>query len=400
MLITSIIIYISFAVLLVILAENGRLSESVGHHKNARYSQIATIAVFSIMCGLRFRVGVDCEEYASTYQLLLEGGSMEDSAYFTRSEWGFRALTYLFGFFHLPRLVYMGFLAFIEISLIFLAVRERKYLLPCLYLILILGPFFYELMNGIRQMIAACAMLYAMQCLIDYKDWKKYLIILGLAALVHKSVLVMLPFILLVFYNKLPNKYLCLLLLFLSVMIGQMSLVRNYLIYGQTLLSVIGYSSYSDSMEYLVETESAISHFGPRRIVMLLSNALVIVFSDIIVKRYPKDRFFKVSYLFTLIYSIFSELLISVDLLFMRPLMYCLPFMLICQAYVLNYLTRPFARYSFGIFKIKFSVSCHTIIFVMVLLIFCSYTILANFATYGIPDETEMFKFYFLHQVE
>ena len=394
---SSIIFYLIFGVTLYFIADNARKADLTGDRKNTELSLLVLMLLFSLICGLRYRVGVDWATYYGMYQDVLNGSPLTNSELLEK-EPGFLGITLLMGKLHIPGFIYMGLWAFLEILFLLLALKGRYSLMPYACLLLILGPFFLLFMNGMRQVVAACAMMYATKCLVDKKDWKKYLIILLLSTLMHKSVLIMLPFLLLVFYNRLPNKYVCLGLLAAAVVAGHMPFVKNLLAMGETALSLLGYEDYAGKIEYYAEAGGAISNYGPRRIVQLLSSAAVILFSDKIERRNPGDRFFKVSYLFLLVYATAGEILISSEILFTRPFLYFMPYALVCQAYLLTYLERPEGHVTIGKWQFRFPQSALISAYVIALLVCCSYTVIANLAEGGLPGETVLFKFLFLHQ--
>lgn len=396
MLITSILIYLLFAGAMYFFAENARKSELLGQKENADLSLWVAVIIFALLSGVRYRVGSDCEEYAQSYNLLVEGRDISNSGSLEKAELGFLWFSKFLAILQAPRFVYMGFLAFFEIAFITLAFRNRKNLLPFLYLFLILGPYYLSFSNGVRQTIVSCVFVYAVQQLIDYGKWQKYLILILLSLLFHKSAIFLLPFVLLIFYNKQPNLVLCLVLFAICNIIGHLPIVREYAMLGQAFLQIAGYSSYADNMEYLVDQESIITSFGPRSLVLLLINLIVILYVGATSRRFKDDKFFKVSFLLFMIYACGTGLTVSMDGIFARPLLYFLPFVLICQSYTAVYLLHQEELYDFKFFKVRIPRKLAAIVFCCAIVVFCSYCLLFNIAERNSVDETILFKFYFL----
>jgi len=395
MLIISIITYLLFAAILYFLAENARKSELLGQNSNANLSLWLAIIIFALLSGVRYRVGADCEEYAESYKLLVEGMDISNSASLEKAEPGFLWFSKFLAILHVPRFIYMGFWAFLEIAFITLALKNRKKLLPFLYLILILGPYYLSFTNGVRQTVVSCIFVYAVQELVDNGKWQKYLILILLSLLIHKSALFLLPFVLLIFYNKSPNVVLCLILYVLCIILGQLPVVREYAMFGQAFLKFAGYSSYADNMEYNLELDSIITSFGPRSLVLLLINVIVIIYSFIVSRRFKNDKLFNVSFLLFMLYACGTGLTASMDGIFTRPLLYFMPFVLICQAYTMVYLYYPDKIYDFKWFKVKMPRKMSAVIICCVAVVFCSYCILFNIAERNSPEETILFKFIF-----
>lgn len=396
MLISSIIIYLLFAASLYFLAENARKSELLGQKTNADLSLWVAVILFSLLSGFRYRVGVDCEEYATSYQLLLDGRDISNSDSLEKAEAGFMLISKFMAALRMPRFVYMGFWAFLEIFFLTLAFKKRKALLPFLYLILIMGPYYMSFTNGVRQTIVSCVFVYAIQELIDNRSWKKYLVLILLSMLIHKSAILIVPFVFLVYYNKSPNVLLCLGLFVVCNVIGHLPIVREYAMLGQAVLQISGYSAYADSMEHYVDLESGITSFGPRSLVLLLINLFVILYAGAVSRRFKEDRLFNVSFLLFMIYACGMGLMASMDGLFSRPLLYFLPFVMICQAYTMVYLANPEELYDLKLFKLRIPRKMSVIIFCCIAVIFCSYCLLFNVAERNSIDETILFKFYFL----
>jgi len=396
MLISSILIYLLFAATLYFFAENARKSELLGQNSNADLSLWIAVIIFALLSGVRYRVGSDCEEYAESYNLLVEGRDISNSVSLEKAELGFLWFSKFLAILHVPRFIYMGFWAFLEIAFITLALKHKKNLLPFLYLILILGPYYLSFTNGIRQSVVSCVFVYVVQELVDNGKWQKYLILILLSLLLHKSALFLLPFVLLIFYKKSPNVVLCLILYVLCNVIGQLPVVREYAMLGQAILKIAGYSSYADKMEYTLELDSIITSFGPRSMVLMLINLIVILYSSMVSRRFQNDKFFNVSFLLFMFYACGTGLTASMDGLFSRPFLYFMPFVLICQAYTMVYLSSPDERYDFKWFTIIVPRKIATMIFYCVAVVFCSYCILFNIAECNTPDETTLFKFIFL----
>lgn len=397
MLISSILIYLIFALTMYALAYNAKRFVLNRQDFTANILLIIAVFVFSIISGLRYRVGVDCEMYAESYKLLLDGADISKSEFLGDVEVGFLYISKFIAMLQMPRFVYMGFWAFLEIGLLTLAFRRRVALLPMIYLLLILGPYYLSFMNGVRQSVVSCVFVLAIQSLLDDRNWGKYIIFILLSCLIHRSAILLLPLFAVMFYNKRPNVFLCLILLAVCTIVGQMPFVKEYLQMTQLFLEFLDYSTYAENMDYYVDLDATITSFGPRRMILFVTNILVILFSNDVSKRCKNDRLYNVSFLFFMIYSCGSELLVSVDILFARPLLYFFPFVLICESYTMWYLLKSNKVLNFGLSKIKMGDIAAKLICMVTLLFFSSYTILDNIAEMSAPTEYSLFKFIFFH---
>ena len=337
-------------------------------------AMIASVVFFSLMCGLRYRFGADCESYARGMETIARGSGRQ-------MEFLYVWLTKILYFMGMGRVIYLGVLAGIQAWFLWAGFRTRKYLLPYIGLVLILGQYFGEWNNGIRQIIAGLMFLYAMIRLVDERDFRGYILLIILAMLFHKSAIVLLVFMVLYKYDYIPNRYLALGVLAFCFFLGESSILDRYLAYGEQLLAYLGYHNYSGDYEQIMGRSATITHIGPRQLSLLFTDALIIWFSPKIYEASNRDRLFSVGYLLMLGHAYFSQLLLNKSFLFSRPLLYLLPFVLLCTAYMLDYLRR---------FERK------KIFFWFALAMACCFSALGAVANAGSPTETAIYKFIFL----
>lgn len=331
---------------------------------------IYIILIFTIICAIRYRVGADCESYVRGYLQ----GSYDDNRgqaiepIFGLVSSGFRSL-------NLPRIVFLGFWAFLEIYFLYKAVYNRRYLLPYIGFLLILGPYFLTLCNGIRQAVVSCVFVYAVSSLVDRKAILRYVILILICCGIHSSAALLIFFIPIIWYNYIPNRWLSISIILLSVILGHVDVVGDYLGQGKEVLEYLGYSSYADNYDEYLVAESTITTYGPRRITQLILYLLIAWFSNAVDKYYNHDRFYRVSYCMFLIYVCATELLFSQTIIFIRPFLYFMLFVLICSAYLLSYLKKR-----------------KRVVFIVALIVASSYLIIDNIASFHIPNESSLYK--------
>lgn len=360
------------------LTKNASLDCETKDYTNVYY--FIALFFFAIMCGLRFRCGADCESYVDGYERLVAGHSM--SSYRDRVEPLFELIARFMAQIEVGRVIYLGVWAFIEITFFYSALRSRNYLLPFIGLVLILGPHFNSWNNGIRQVIASCIFVYAIVGLLDGGKIWKYLIWIAVAYYIHKSSLILVPLCFLKFYNVKPKAYIALVILLWSVFVGQTGAFDFAFDKAEEALSFMDYDNYAKKFDDIVEEESTITSYGPRRITLLISYILIILFSEKMDTFYEEDRLFRVSFLLFMVYACATEMLISYDIILTRPFLYCMPFLLVCSAYLLFYLKN----------------TQRTLLFLMALVCMCSFSLIASVASYDTPQEETLYKFIFLQQ--
>lgn len=378
--ISSILTYVVFGVLMFILgslAQKGLLQKRMKNY----FPFILMLITFSIICGVRYRVGTDCESYADIYKQLSETGRYIPLGTDRDLEPLFFYLCKAIASIDSGRVIFLSFWAFVEIVFFYLAFKERSYLFGFLGLTLVLGPHYLIWMNTVRQCIAANIFVYALVVVINGKGivpYVKYISLIFIASLIHHSAVILFPFFLLKKVNFLPSWWVCLLILLLGAVLGQNSIVANYLGQGQFIMAALGYDSYSVAYESFMEMDAMVTNFGPRRIVILLTEVLIIIYSKKIDRFYNSDRIWRVSFLLFVIYAPLSNLLISMSQIFTRPILYLMPFELICTAYLLYYLYTK-----------------KNLVIVLAITTSCTYNILVSILEAKEYMESGLFKFIF-----
>ena len=337
---------------------------------------------FAIMCGLRYRCGADCESYAIHY-LDFRFKHETGLPYFGReTEPLFMLFMKFMSLFGAGRFLFLGIIAFIEIAFFYSALKTRNYLLPYVGIVLILGPHFCSWNNGLRQVIASCIFIFALERYIDGEKAWKYLLWISVAYLIHKSSLMLVPFLFMKLYNVSPKKYISLILLLLSVFIGQTGAFSFAFNGIEDTLSFLEYDDYANKVDDIVEEEATIKSYGPRRITLLISYILIILFSEEMDAYLGYDQFYRLSFVFFMIYACSTEMLIGHTTLLTRPFLFFMPFLLICSAYLLLYLRN----------------SQRVILLLVALVSLCTFSLISSVASYNKPNEEELYKFYFLQQ--
>lgn len=151
--------------------------------------------VLALFVGLRGDFASDHFEYLEYFhyvrglpfsKIVLEGFTMEK---------GFVLFSYFFGQLSNSGTLYMLVIAAVTLAFIFKALQERSWM-PCLSVILFVGiGNYYESFNAVRQVIAVAIAFWATRYINEKKtDIWKYLLWILLASMVHRTVLIMLPF--------------------------------------------------------------------------------------------------------------------------------------------------------------------------------------------------------------
>lgn len=338
--IISITVYGFTALVLYILAKNMVRADDFSMNKYGVHSNIwsasfiMSILFFAIIAGARYNTGVDHLNYL---RIFTEGGNEMGEALFYKISHFMHALGFHYFF-------YFALWASIQIAFIYLACKNRRELLPYIALAIMLGPYFLEWMNGIRQTMVACFFVYIISYLCYNKSTKGF-IISAICMLVsvgfHKSAVILLPLLFLCLLNiHLTKRTLNIGILIACVVIG----MTPYWIGGYSgdiseLLVLLGYEHYSETYEEMV-TEADFRQFawGPLRISAFIMDLFIIWFFPKIKECYATDKMLNSFFLFYFIGACAYNLFANTNLLFLRPIMYFQLFKLPMVAYLLCYL--------------------------------------------------------------
>lgn len=335
---------------------------------------LLSILIFALVAGLRYNVGVDYPFYLSEYLSLQTRGYTYRETY----ESGFFFITKFFAGSGFHYFFFFAFWAAIQLGFIYYALKDRKSILKYVGLIIMLGPFFLDWMNGIRQCVVECIFVFSIVYIQKRKFWA-YFLILFLASFIHKSALVLLPLYFVVHrFSLSSNKYFNILILLVCVLLGNMPTWITIVSSITNLISFLGYDAYVVRFENIFEQLSAFE-WGPRRISVLLVNLIIVYYYPSMRSYFSSDKLF---YLYFNLYFIgicSYNLLANTSLEFLRPVGYFTIFTILTVAYALVY----------------FKKSKKNLLFYLVLFLTCVYTYLCLAADYGKTDSFVIYEFFF-----
>lgn len=295
-----------------------------------KWENLLPILFFAVIFGLRYDVGQDHLSYLFSYK---NGGG-----YIERYEPIFKFVTSEFGEFGLHPFWYFGLWAFIQIFFVYYALKDERFLMPFVAIVLIMGQFFMQWMNGIRQELASCIFFFSVIYIID-KKFIKYLLCCLLSLCFHKTAI----FVLLLYPLLFHGKDLTINRLFQAILLSLACVVvildTNLFQYIELVVEIVSlYLGYDVYTADVIETyiDKTVAGDGILWKLLFLINLVVIYYSKIM-KQYFQGRKFTIYYnLF--FWGAFFELLFMNNLVLQRPFRYLKLFNLLLIAYLLYYL--------------------------------------------------------------
>ena len=285
------------------------------------------ILVFMIFYGIRYDVGKDYLNYLEVYQTHDGIERFEPAFFFITNTLSNCGVHYTF---------YFAILAFIQIFFVLYSIKDERYLFPFFAITLIMGQFFWHWMNGIRQDVAACIYVFAVNFIVERKPFKFLLCIL-LAIGFHKSSILLLPTYFLLYKGKdwTYNRALQLSLLWV---VGYLAIIKfdvltRFFPVIETFTELMGFEVYSADVlqKYGDLTKSGMSLYA-----FLVIDTFIVLYSDKL-KAYYNSKKFTVYY--NLYYwGMLLQLFLINNMVLARPVRFFRCFKLLMIAYFLYYL--------------------------------------------------------------
>lgn len=321
---------------------------------------LVIIFVFAFIAGARYRVGADHFSYMTTYEHLQDYGwqerdTFEPGFYFIMENMAGLGIHYSFFF---------ALWAIIQIFFIYFALRRKKYLYPYIGLVLMLSPFFFTLMNGIRQAVVMCIFGFLVEYIKDRK-FIPYLLGILIGCTIHKSAILLLP-LYFIFYKDFYFKKVGfnIVLLIICTLLGTLSIGTFLSDSLSRLFSILDYKYYSENVD-LILSDIRSHSWGPVKIILFVTDLILIILFPKVKKYFDGDR------LLVLYFNLFFigacwENLFADSLILSRPAMYFKIFRLFILAYTIYYLKASHNQIKYKSF----------------LMLSCSYIYLALLKTY------------------
>lgn len=333
----SILVYYLTALMLYLMAKSVANKEVLSKTHASFWSPeiVASICLFGIIAGARFNVGVDYPTYYQTYIRIQSGYPIERDTF----EPAFVVITNFMAKADFHYFFYFAFWAILQISFIYYALKDKKYLLPYIALCVMLNSsYFLNWMNGIRQCVAMCAFVFLAKFISERKV-VKYVVGVFILTFIHKSAILLLPFYLLT-YNKLPldKKYINLAILVFFVVLGATPTWLSVMNNASGVLSFAGYENYSEGIRALTEDNLRQTAWGPNRISGFVIGICIIWFYPQMRTFYKDDKYLPVCFSLFLIGIYSYNAFVNTSHIFLRPIEYFTIFNLPLIAYLLYFL--------------------------------------------------------------
>lgn len=293
------------------------------------------IIIFAIVFGCRYDVGIDQMTYLDYYL-----GRIPNN-----KEFLWRHSANILNACGVHYAIYFAIWAFLQIFLVYYAIKDYRFLFPYIAFYLMAGHFFLTYMNGIRVSLASCIFFCSTKFIINRKFFKYCLCVL-VASLIHKTAIV-----LLLFYPLLVRKddwfsiksQIIILIVAIVLWINRdlclTVLTRFFVFFIELFNYQSGYSYAFNNSRFGTALFEQGAHLGRNlgigQFIELFIGIVIIAFQKRLKKKYDTPLF-KISYTLWFI-SFVGGILAGKSYVLGRPLLYFMNFKMLILAYFTHY---------------------------------------------------------------
>lgn len=295
---------------------------------------LASIVLFAIVAGARYKTGYDHIAYYSQYVQLRDFGGFSRKDY----EISFVLISKVFAYFKIHEFFYFAFWGGLQLGLFYFAFRKNKSLLPWLALIIMLGGYFVGWMNSIRQVVVETAFI----AMVPFCTNGKKTIIACLIALamitIHKSAFLVVVFLGIMWFmrNKELSRKNIFVVFSVCLLLG---IYPIWLVVFNNLSGILEGTSYQKYIPMLNNITAGAFRFtkwGPQHILVVISQVLVMWYYPKVKSQYADDKCLRSFFNLSFIGMCLCNLLINTSHFVLRPIEY----LTLCTAVMVAYTMR------------------------------------------------------------
>lgn len=286
-----------------------------GHISFFSWQILLSILLFAFVAGARYHTGYDHEMYLHQYI------SYQKYGFFTRDfEPLFMWVAQLMSDAHIHFFFFFALWALLQFFFCLYSCKHNMDLIPWICLNIVLGPFWMYLMNTIREGVVASLFL-SMLPLITQRRFGLYTVIAIMAAFVHKTALLMIPFYFIGRIDVKPSK---------NVTIGLLIVFSAILFFGQNpawmksvLRLLVSFNcisnQYMSIVNPMMEGHFRTTNWGMISVLILALNVMTICFYPKLRSHFQNDKILPVAFVLFLAYCFCYYALVNTHYLFLRP---------------------------------------------------------------------------------
>jgi len=296
--------------------EQQQLRAGGGELPFASWEIMMAMLIYVAVSAVRWLTSWDYNMYYCYYV------SMQSVGDFSRENFepGFSLITELMAKSGLHYAFFFGFWAAVQIFLLYYALRHRKWLLPWLALCMMLGPYYIQWMNTIRQTVVECLLLILIELIVQRKFWI-YLVLVLLAATLHKMALLLIPaYFVPLIPTRGSRRWVPIVILLLCVAAGQFPQWIKWLFESLgSLAEYVGYSHYYRLFASHNGTYMFVDWNGPARVLPFVTCLMMAWYYPEMKQHSSGDRVLSATYRFALVHIAYLNIFANTTLYMRRP---------------------------------------------------------------------------------
>lgn len=281
---------------------------------------VASIILFAIVAGARYKTGYDHIAYLSQYIQMCNKG------HFTRNDYeiGFVLISKCFALVKAHEFFYFAFWGALQVGLFYFAFRNNKFLLPWLALVIMLGGYFVGWMNTMRQVVAECAFVAMIPACKGRTSYLWLSCVSLVLALIHaSSLLIPLYLGLMIALRKVKLERNVMIAVWVGcIALGIYPFWIKALSFLPALLDHTMMHKYGDMLVSLTSGEVRYFNWGPGRIMELVSQLMLLWYYPMLKKHYSDNAHFHSFYCLAFVGMCMGNLLINTSHYLLRPIEY------------------------------------------------------------------------------
>lgn len=323
---------------------------------------LVSLLLFAIVSGARYKTGYDHHMYLSQYVQLRDfGGFSRIDSY----EPGFILISRLFALIKAHSFYYFAFWAVLQLGFVVFAFQDRKYLLVWLPFVLVLGGYYINWMNTIRQVVVECCFIAMIPLLHSRKNLSILFILTLILSSIHKSAyLIFLYSVLVIVLNKVTFKRsYCFVIFLVCIVLGAFPEWLKVFLFIPKILTNLGYEKYNEMLIQIIDGGFRSLNWGPSRLLSLMLSCIIIFYAPVLIEKYTKDRLIQSYFVMAFIGMCLDNLFINTSHFVLRPLEYATIFSIPMLSYVLHYLYENKLKIQFLVVMIIVSLPIYVAIY-------------------------------------
>lgn len=297
---------------------------------------VASIILFAIVAGARYKTGYDHYHYLRQYYLLRDGAG------FTRQDFepGFKWITQAFAACKAHEFFYFAFWGGLQLGLFYFAFRKNKPLLAWIPVVIMLGGYFVNWMNTIRQVVVECAFVAMVPlCTTSKRTLLCAAVALAFASIHFTAFLVVVFLGIMWMMRRVELSRPVMFAIYAGcVVLGVYPVWFTVVTHLSSYLQGTDYHKYIPLINDMVSGGYRFTNWGPNHILAVASQAMLLWFYPEVRKANPGDKSFKSFFDLMFIGLCMTNLLINTSHFVLRPFEYLTLCSIVVLAYTLKHL--------------------------------------------------------------